>query len=92
MAFERRDSAIFAVRDARELYLDIFAPLDRASVPTPALLYLQGGGWALCDRGFHTGLATPLVEAGFLVVSADYRFAFSAECAPRTASPSSGVH
>jgi len=61
----------------RPLRLDLYRPTDVTR--PPVVLFLHGGGWALGDRAL-VGPAFPgrtfftrLADAGFAVVSADYR-------------------
>lgn len=44
--------------------------------PHPALVYLHGGGWVLCNLDTHDGTCRSLCnQAGCVVVSVDYRLA-----------------
>jgi acetyl esterase len=49
--------------------------VPRGTGPHPVLLYLHGGGWVSGSPATHRKLAHRFAEAGFLVVSPDYRLA-----------------
>ena len=62
----------------RELCLDLFYPADRPLKNLPTIIYTHGGGWAAgnkagVSKGAHGRAFLMLVEAGFCVVSVDYR-------------------
>ena len=52
---------------------DVLVP-DRPG-PHPVLVYLHGGGWVAGSPRTHRKLALRFAEAGYLVVSVDYRLA-----------------
>lgn len=55
--------------------LDIFRP-QFAPRPLPVLLYIHGGGFAMCSRETHHGIAlTHALRAHYLVFNIDYRLA-----------------
>jgi acetyl esterase/lipase len=58
--------------------LDLYLPA--AAGPSPVVVYLHGGGWVGGDKASpdDVALIAPLVEHGFAVVSANYRFATEA--------------
>ena len=58
--------------------LDLYLPA--ATGPSPVIIYLHGGGWVGGDKASPDDVAViaPLVEHGFAVVSANYRFATEA--------------
>jgi len=44
--------------------------------PSPAIIYLHGGGWVLCDLDTHDGVCRELaLRSGLKLVSLDYRLA-----------------
>jgi acetyl esterase/lipase len=56
--------------------MDIYYPEDMNG-PTPAVVYVHGGGWRSGDKseGVGTSIVPGLREAGFIVISIDYRLA-----------------
>jgi len=60
-------------RGGREpLLMDIFIPVSRWQTPTPAVLWLHGGGWERGDKNGNSG-ALMLADAGFVTASIFYR-------------------
>ncbi len=59
-----------------QLKMDIYYPKQMAE-PVPAVMYVHGGGWTEGnkDNGAGAKMISPLQDAGFLVVSIDYRLA-----------------
>ncbi|MBI5870351.1 MAG: alpha/beta hydrolase [Actinobacteria bacterium] len=59
-----------------DLKMDIYYPL-KAAGPVPVVMYVHGGGWTKGDKQDGAGTTTipSLQEAGFLVVSVNYRLA-----------------
>ena len=60
--------------------LDIYAPAISESARVPVLLFLHGGSWIRGDKttiakGYKNKLLGVFIEAGYAVVSADYRLA-----------------
>jgi acetyl esterase len=46
------------------------------AAPSPAIVYIHGGGWVLCDLDSHDGICRQLARrTGLKVVSLDYRLA-----------------
>lgn len=54
--------------------LDVYRLAD-ARAPSPALLYVHGGGFAACSKRTHVSLAVAYARLGFTVFNADYRLA-----------------
>jgi acetyl esterase len=57
----------------RGVHADVVVP--GGGGPHPVLVYLHGGGWVSGSARTHRKLAHRFAEAGFLVVSVDYRLA-----------------
>lgn len=57
------------------LRLDMLCPSPLPAVPTPAVIYLHGGGWAEGERstGLYPWLNPLLAAHGFITVSVTYR-------------------
>ncbi|MFC7307946.1 alpha/beta hydrolase [Streptomyces monticola] len=71
------DRTIPGPEGAPDLPVRIYLP-DPGEVrgPRPTVVFLHGGGWAICDLDSHDGTARGLCrEAGAAVVSVDYRLA-----------------
>ncbi len=67
------DSGIpFCTGGGKPLLMDILIPKDRIATPTPAVLWIHGGGWDHGDKNAHSGPAF-LVEAGFIAATLSYR-------------------
>jgi acetyl esterase/lipase len=54
------------------LLMDIFVPANRIRLPTPAVLWLHGGGWERGDKNGSSG-AELLAAQGFVTASIFYR-------------------
>mgnify|MGYP000132657072 CR=1 FL=1 len=54
--------------------LDIYYPRS-GSGPYPVLMYVHGGGFTLCSKETHRGIARIYASQGYLVVNVDYRLA-----------------
>jgi len=54
------------------LLMDIFIPNHRNRVPTPAVLWIHGGGWDHGDKKANSG-APFLADGGFVAASLSYR-------------------
>ncbi len=60
------------------LAMDISVPSPRPTSPSPAVLYVHGGGWEAGSRaggGFLEQLRPQILARGFVVASIDYRLA-----------------
>jgi acetyl esterase/lipase len=55
----------------RQLYLDIYRPLTPIARPTPAVIWIHGGGWSSGDK--YPSQVTLLAKAGFFCASINYR-------------------
>jgi acetyl esterase/lipase len=53
------------------LYLDIYRPLIPIATPTPAVIWIHGGGWSVGDK--YPSQVTLMAKAGFFCVSINYR-------------------
>jgi acetyl esterase/lipase len=56
----------------KPLLMDVFVPISRLKTPTPAVLWLHGGGWERGDKTGNSG-AIMLADAGFVTASIFYR-------------------
>lgn len=52
--------------------MDVFIPKHRSTAPTPAVLWIHGGGWERGDKNGNSG-AQLLVTEGFVTASLFYR-------------------
>lgn len=69
---------LYRVVGGEKLLMDIYTPDSVGGGSAPAVVFLHGGGWQGGDRtnGFGFKRDTyPLLAAGFIVVSIDYRLA-----------------
>jgi acetyl esterase/lipase len=56
----------------KPLLMDVFIPKNRSAVPTPAVLWIHGGGWEHGDKSGN-GIAQLLANAGFVSATITYR-------------------
>ena len=56
----------------RALLMDVFVPKRRNAMPTPAVLWIHGGGWERGDKNGNSG-AQLLATEGFVTASLFYR-------------------
>jgi acetyl esterase/lipase len=56
----------------KPLLLDVFVPQSRNRTPTPAVLWIHGGGWEHGDKS-ASSMAKLLAEGGFVTASLGYR-------------------
>jgi acetyl esterase/lipase len=56
----------------KPLLMDVFIPKHRNVTPTPAVLWIHGGGWERGDKSGNSG-AQFLANAGFVTASLSYR-------------------
>src|SRR5262249_2758642 len=56
----------------KPLLMDVFIPKHRNRTPTPAVLWIHGGGWERGDKNGNSG-AQLLVNEGFVTASLFYR-------------------
>ena len=56
----------------RPLLMDVFVPKHRNRTPTPAVLWIHGGGWERGDKNGNSG-AQLLANEGFVTASLFYR-------------------
>jgi acetyl esterase len=52
--------------------LDVYAS-TRAQRPLPVVMYVHGGGFAMCSKETHRLMAVPIARAGYLVFNINYR-------------------
>lgn len=59
------------------LKMDIYFPINTTGEPTPAVMYVHGGGWQMGDKGMLSMMPGPveLLQRGYLVASINYRLA-----------------
>jgi acetyl esterase/lipase len=62
----------------KPLLMDVFVPRQRIHQPTPAVLWLHGGGWERGDKNGSSG-AQFLASAGFVTASIYYRLSGEAK-------------
>lgn len=67
------ENVAYVRRDGEVLALDVLQPL--ADGPHPVILYLHGGGFAVCSRETHRPIAAIYAARGYLVFNIDYRLA-----------------
>jgi arylsulfatase A len=56
----------------KPLLMDVFIPKHRNGTPTPAVLWIHGGGWERGDKSSNSG-AQFLADEGFVTASLSYR-------------------
>jgi acetyl esterase/lipase len=56
----------------KPLLMDVFVPKHRTRTPTPAVLWIHGGGWERGDKNGNSG-AQLLADEGFVTASLFYR-------------------
>jgi acetyl esterase/lipase len=59
------------------LLMDIFIPAQRGRTPTPAVLWIHGGGWQAGDKNAHAN-AEFLARGGFVAATLSYRLSDAA--------------
>lgn len=59
------------------LLMDIFIPVQRTRTPTPAVLWIHGGGWEAGDKNAHAN-AELLATEGFVAATLSYRLSAAA--------------
>lgn len=64
----------YCVMDGVELKMDIYRPQSGAA-PTPALLYVHGGGWTGGDKRSGIQDIPELLARGYLIAAVNYRLA-----------------
>ena len=62
----------FCTGGGRPLLMDVFIPNHRNRLPTPAVLWIHGGGWDHGDKNGHSGAAF-LANEGFVTATLSYR-------------------
>lgn len=73
---ETKLDVTYCTADGVALKMDLFFPVN-AKTPTPAAVYVHGGGWTGGDKGGGAGMVDmqELVRRGYLGVSINYRLA-----------------
>ena len=63
---------VYASVGGRDLLLDVYTPEKKPSKPMPVVVFVHGGGW---KNGSKDRIARPLpiLQHGYVLVSADYR-------------------
>ncbi|GAA2175724.1 hypothetical protein GCM10009846_26710 [Agrococcus versicolor] len=70
------DDRVVPGRDGRDVRVLVYEPVDAGDEPTPALLYVHGGGYVLGDPvTYHDRCSSIAAALGIRVVSVDYRLA-----------------
>ncbi len=54
--------------------LDIYCPLDMG-LPRPVIMYIHGGGFTMCSKDTHQGIALAYADHGYVVFNINYRLA-----------------
>ena len=62
----------FCTGGGKPLLMDLLIPQHRIVTPTPAVLWIHGGGWLHGDKNAHSGAAF-LADAGFVTATLSYR-------------------
>jgi acetyl esterase/lipase len=70
----RLDSLAYAVREGKQLYLDLYRPVSSGEL-LPLVVTIHGGSWRGGNRHELTGLNYFLAARGYAVASVDYRLA-----------------
>ncbi|MEZ4566278.1 MAG: alpha/beta hydrolase [Desulfobacterales bacterium] len=52
--------------------LDIYRPLDMG-LPRPVIMYIHGGGFTMCSKDTHQGIALAYADHGYVVFNINYR-------------------
>lgn len=68
----------YCTGEGKPLLMDVFLPYKRLRQPTPAVLWLHGGGWERGDKNGSSGVRF-LAEAGFVTASIYYRLSGEAK-------------
>jgi acetyl esterase/lipase len=62
----------YCTGNGRALLMDVLIPKHRIRTPTPAVLWIHGGGWERGDKNSHAG-AQVFADAGFVAATLTYR-------------------
>jgi acetyl esterase/lipase len=62
----------YCTGSGKPLLMDVYIPKQRNRTPTPAVLWIHGGGWARGDKNGNSG-ALLLANQGFVTASLFYR-------------------
>jgi acetyl esterase/lipase len=62
----------YCMGGGQQLLMDVFVPKQRVQTPTPAVLWIHGGGWERGDKNGSSG-ALLLANEGFVTASLFYR-------------------
>lgn len=69
---------VYKTVDDQKLMMDIYVPASAKNAAAPTVVYVHGGGWQAGSRNNSFGGrrdCVPLMSAGFVVISIDYRLA-----------------
>ncbi|MFF8022115.1 alpha/beta hydrolase fold domain-containing protein [Streptomyces sp. NPDC007896] len=67
-----RDIA-YDVAPGADLRMDLYLPTSSATVPTPVIVWLPGGGWRHQRRGYGPHLPRLFAERGYAMADIEYR-------------------
>jgi acetyl esterase/lipase len=76
-SFEVIPSIPYCTGGGRPLLMDMLIPAERGRRPTPAVLWIHGGGWEAGDKNAHAN-AELLAKAGFVAATLSYRLSDAA--------------
>jgi acetyl esterase/lipase len=71
-------NAIYAIVDGHELKLDIITPPENGEA-RPIVVFFHGGAWRSGDKSAGARYLLPLVNAGFIGITANYRLSREAD-------------
>ncbi len=80
----QKDTKVFAVKDGRELKMDIYCDADSTQQAQPCLVFVFGGGFkeGTRDAKLYTDYFNYFAKRGFTVASIDYRLGMKGQKAP----------
>ncbi|NND97934.1 MAG: alpha/beta hydrolase fold domain-containing protein, partial [Pirellulaceae bacterium] len=64
---------VFGTGGGRDLTMHIVLPNERAAAPSPAYVWVHGGGWQGGKKDGGIGQTLPLVRSGFVGATIEYR-------------------
>lgn len=68
----------FCKTKERELKLDVFQPVEKASKKRIAILFIHGGGWRSGNKAMHYPLLQQLAALGYVCITPEYRLSTEA--------------
>ena len=77
VAAKVQEDMVYGRVDGIDLKMDVYSPSNATGRPTPAVMYIHGGGWKLGGKSMLVMMPGPseLLRRGYLIVSIDYRLA-----------------